>query len=136
MRQLRATVFGIVMLLFAAACGQHLTFSRAGSIWPGGLFRGSAIFLAPPFHDARVVVTEAPYSGEDGAMPVRPPADGTQITGQARGGQKIWRDSQGRTRLGRPVHPDNAAAPTVIQINDAAGRYQYTMDTVNHVPCG
>lgn len=80
-------------------------------------------------------VTGKPYSGEEVSESVQTLADGTHIS-QTMTLQKIYRDSQGRTRMersmmtramgGQPVPQD---APTLIEITDPVAHVRYTVDT-------
>jgi hypothetical protein len=80
-------------------------------------------------------VTGKPYSGEEVSESVQTLADGTHIS-QTMTLQKIYRDSQGRTRMERPLmHPGMggppvpADAPMMIDITDPVAHVRYTLDT-------
>jgi hypothetical protein len=89
-----------------------------------------------PFASRAVIL--APYSGEQVTEQVQTLADGTHITRKG-AVQKIYRDSQGRTRTERPAFGGMALAgrvpesPIIIEITDPAAKVKYTLDTVNKV---
>jgi hypothetical protein len=80
-------------------------------------------------------VTGKPYSGEEVSESVQTLADGTHIN-QTMTLQKIYRDSQGRMRMERPLmHPGMggppvpADAPMIIDITDPVAHVRYSLDT-------
>jgi hypothetical protein len=87
----------------------------------------------PPF--AVAPVTGRPYSGEEVSESVQTLADGTHIS-QTMTLQKIYRDSQGRTRTERHLlHPGLGGGqtlpdgPSMIDITDPVAHVRYTLDT-------
>jgi hypothetical protein len=79
-------------------------------------------------------VTGKPYSGEQTIESVQTLADGTHIK-QTLMVQKVYRDSQGRTRTERQMrifsagnHPD---MPTMIDISDPVAQVEYSFSTQN-----
>ncbi len=77
-------------------------------------------------------VTGAPYSAEQVQERVQTLADGTHIT-QTGPSQKMWRDSQGRTRtersMGSPMNPNGVQYPIIVQIRDPVVGCEYILDT-------
>jgi len=73
----------------------------------------------------------APYSAVQESSNVQTLADGTRITHKPMN-EKIYRDSQGRTRTERPLCP---GIPDVvaIQIRDPVSGYSYILDEQNQV---
>lgn len=88
----------------------------------------------PPY--ARTAIAGVPYSAEYVPESVQTLADGTHIT-RRQNGQKVWRDSQGRTRTQRDLGPeprlsDNGAF-TLTEIDDPVGGFFYVLDDQNKV---
>ncbi|HXP88601.1 MAG TPA: hypothetical protein VN841_27975 [Bryobacteraceae bacterium] len=83
-------------------------------------------------------ITGAPYSAEQEQEHVQTLADGTHIT-QKQPGQKMWRDSQGRTRteraimMGRQIAPGVPPPPTIIEITDPVEGVRYVLDSQSKV---
>lgn len=82
-------------------------------------------------------VTAAPYSGEEVTETVRVLTDGTRITNK-NAMRKIWRDTQGRTRVERPLGMGPNRSPTpqipvIIEITDPVAGFKYTLDTQRKV---
>ncbi len=131
----RLTCGSLVILCVSAAAALAQN-SATVSSGPTG-FSGTATFPAPmPFASRAVIL--APYSGEQVTEQVQTLADGTHITRKG-AVQKIYRDSQGRTRTERPAFGGMALAgrvpesPIIIEITDPAAKVKYTLDTVNKV---
>jgi hypothetical protein len=122
-----------VSVLAVSAFGQN---SVSASVSSTG-FRGSAHFQAPLAFRA-IVVTGAPYSGEEVSEQNQTLADGTHIS-HKNALEKVYRDSLGRTRRersmfpGRPVPSNGAETPTVIEIVDHVANVKLTLDPVNKV---
>ena len=77
----------------------------------------------------------APYSAEQSIEHVQTLADGTHIK-QPNNGQKMWRDSEGRTRTERPMNYGmQADAPTfaVVEIRDPVAGFSYVLDDTNKI---
>src|SRR5207302_10873336 len=97
---------------------------------------GSATFHTRPF--AMPAVTGAPYSGEESNEQVQTLSDGTHIT-HKNPGNKVWRDSQGRTRTERPLFSSpNGSDPnrpqvSVVEISDPIAGFYYVLDTQNKI---
>lgn len=75
-------------------------------------------------------VTSAPYSADQDIQQVRTLPDGSHIT-QAPGVRHVVRDSQGRTRIDRPVyvkHDSGASTFSVIEIRDPVDGFYYILD--------
>ena len=78
-------------------------------------------------------VVGAPYSAQRITEHVQVGADGTRFT-QNNMQEKLYRDSQGRTRSERTLGPDNLAnAPVIIEIQDPLAGYGYTLDPQNKI---
>ncbi len=74
-------------------------------------------------------VAGAPYSAEEITENVQTLADGTHIT--HRSTAKMYRDSEGRTRIERPADlpgSDNADIPLMIEISDPMAHVHYTLN--------
>jgi hypothetical protein len=120
------------LLLSAGACAQSMVSASGG--WNGTTFSGSATFSPQRFTPPAVI--GAPYSGEEVNEGVQTLSDGTHIT-QKMMPRKVWRDSQGRTRVERPLlwdpnRPEQNQA-TVVEITDPVGGFHYILDTQNKV---
>jgi hypothetical protein len=76
----------------------------------------------------------APYSAVQESSNVQTLADGTHITRKPMT-EKIYRDSQGRTRTERPFcqGPTGISDSVVIEIRDPVSGYSYILDEQNHV---
>ncbi len=75
-------------------------------------------------------LTGAPYSGEERRSEVQILSDGTRVTSPGPPPTKIFRDSQGRTRVERSrggVALQNSAT-SLVQINDVVDRIYYLLD--------
>jgi hypothetical protein len=122
-----------VSVLAVSAFGQN---SVSASVSATSI-RGSARFAAPPPFRG-VVVTGAPYSGEEVSEQNQTLLDGTHISHKNQP-EKVFRDSLGRTRReramfpGRPMSPDGTQAPGVIEIIDPVANVKLTFDPVNKV---
>ena len=79
-------------------------------------------------------VTGAPYSAEETTEHVQMLADGTHIT-QTNMQSKLYRDSEGRTRIERTILPNGQATgamlPSFIEITDPVAGYHYMLDERN-----
>lgn len=76
-----------------------------------------------------------PYSAEQVTEHTQTLADGTHITQKPRT-EKLYRDSQGRTRRERPIFAPpklEAELPPIVEITDPVEGYKYTLDTQNRV---
>lgn len=76
----------------------------------------------------------APYSAQQVIEHTQTMADGTHVI-RAPVTSVVFRDSQGRLRIERPViaGPNAANGPMLIQIRDDVARLVYTLDTQNHI---
>jgi hypothetical protein len=76
----------------------------------------------------------APYSAVRESSTVQTLSDGTHISRKPTS-EKIYRDSQGRTRTERPFCQDTADTrdTAVIEIHDPVSGYAYILDQQNHV---
>jgi TonB family protein len=96
----------------------------------------SPAFGAGPVSE--VVVTGAPYSAEGQSQNIQTLSDGTHITSPLLC-WKFYRDSQGRTRVERPVvlglqfEPPNTEKMTVIEVTDPVAEIKFTLDPVRKV---
>lgn len=80
-------------------------------------------------------IVGAPYSAEGSGQSVQTLVDGTHIT-RTVPGQKVWRDSQGRTRTERalsPPYPNRPAPPVAVEIVDPVAGVYYILDIQNKV---
>jgi len=86
--------------------------------------------VAPPF-------IGAPFSGEESQRSTQVLPDGTRINRSMGGGAKVFRDSEGRTRVERtmfPVPPARAGTPeiaqiVIVEINDPGQGVYYLLDS-------
>jgi len=91
------------------------------------------VTLGTPRYYAGAGVTGRPYSAEEVTELVQVLADGTRIT-QPQGGQKMWRDSQGRTRterqLGVGMHrqPGETGSFVLAEVRDSVAGFLYVID--------
>lgn len=125
-----AFAFECSLLAVFVAHGQSVTGAIAGSTTGPRTISGSMMFSAP--FATPTPITGVPYSAEQHQEHVQTLADGTHIT-QTQTVQKMWRDSQGRTRNERPlVMLLNAAnvpdVPIIVQIQDPVAGYMYVLD--------
>ncbi|HEY2547725.1 MAG TPA: hypothetical protein VGI46_16760 [Candidatus Acidoferrum sp.] len=79
-------------------------------------------------------VTTPPYSAVQESSTVQTLADGTHITRKPMS-EKIYRDSQGRSRTERAFCQGLAGAPDgiIVEIRDPVSGYSYILDEQNHV---
>src|SRR6266436_4965356 len=75
-----------------------------------------------------------PYSAVQESSNVQTLADGTHIARKPVT-EKIYRDSQGRSRMERPFcqGPDGGSQAQVVEIRDPVSGYSYILDEQNHV---
>jgi hypothetical protein len=102
-----------------------------GNSWGTLTMRGSAAMPA---------LLNAPFSGEEKRTNVQLLADGTRITQPIPTGAKVARDSQGRTRVERPLMatlplPGRPARDPlmIVEINDPVEGYYYVLDPTKKV---
>ncbi len=125
------------LLVSAILClALSLSWAQASAQWSAagaGSFSGSATFSGPPPF-APAAVTGAPYSGEEVNENIKILTDGTRIT-QKTPGQKVWRDSEGRTRTERRLGmgPRADSMPMIIEVTDPVAGCKYTLDAENKV---
>lgn len=86
------------------------------------------------------IVEGAPFSGEERRSSVQVLSDGTRVTFPLPSGQKVFRDSRGRTRMERiiaggsaPIGRANVEPFVLIEINDTVDNYYYLLDSQNKV---
>ena len=123
------------------------TFAFAQTIPPGMLgfgVGGGSVGLSPPSPAfsagpiSTVVVTGEPYSAEGESQNIQTLGDGTHISTPLLY-WKFYRDSQGRTRIERPValgrQFELASTPQqiVIEINDPIAQLKYVLDPIRKV---
>jgi hypothetical protein len=125
--------FGLLVLGTAAAFGQVQSTVVSGSATrnAAGQFSGSMTFS--PMRFAPMPVQGAPYSGEEVQSQQQTLSDGTHINRQNMR-RMMYRDSQGRTRVERPMMPmmavsNGTQAPQIVEITDPVQGFQYTLDT-------
>ena len=136
--------FAYFILLISIASAQRAvpSFIRgaSGGNGPGG---GWGVAQVMPSPIPQPAVIGAPFSGEESQRQIQVLPDGTRITREQQGA-KVFRDSEGRTRVERPLFqiPSPAArfpgaAPanpvTIVEINDPAGGVYYLLDSVKKV---
>jgi hypothetical protein len=120
----------LLALWLTAAFGQ-IPFSGGGGPDQNGIYQGMVTISR--LSNVPATVSGAPYSGQYSTEFLQTLADGAHIS-RSNLGDKVWRDSSGRTRVEHlMVPPANGDGPTLIQITDPVGGYQYVMDSVNHV---
>jgi hypothetical protein len=117
----RPAVLVSMALAAVVACAQNTNYSRR--------------FDSPRFVPR--AKTGAPYSAEQVSESEQTLADGTHIrhTSQA---TKMYRDSEGRTRVDRPVFgeresPAGQESPILVEINDPVAHARIILDTVNRI---
>jgi len=126
----RCAIPALLLLIVAAASGQILT-SSSFSTGPDQVLRGVITFQTPWFPPYAIV--GAPYYGEYVSEHVEALPNGAHITQSSRY-QKVWRDSQGRTRTERPMGGANTSGtPPIVQITDPVAGYLYVLDTQRKV---
>jgi hypothetical protein len=79
-------------------------------------------------------VTGAPYSAQRVTEHVQTAMDGTRFT-TTNQQETTYRDSQGRTRIERPMMmgPNAPEAPQLVEISDPVANVGYTLDTQNKI---
>ncbi len=95
---------------------------------------GGASFSGRLFYSG-TVVTGAPYSAERIVEHARPAAGGTLLTSGSQH-ETVYRDSQGRTRVERPLLPGPDApphAPIIVEIRDSVAHVGYVLDTQHKI---
>jgi len=117
---------GLALLLCAAlAFGQTAAVASTSTAGGGTFSMSTSQFNTP-------AVTGAPYSAEQVQERVQTLADGTHIT-QNYSVERMWRDSQGRTRtersMGSPISPNAQQMPAIVEIRDPAAGAVYILDT-------
>lgn len=131
-----------VVLLYA--CGADAQPAPQGSAGGGtvvattqtGSNRSQTITIhmpAPPLHAP--VVTGAPYSVEQVSEGTQTLADGTHIT-QKTSVSKLYRDSEGRTRVERPAFlgwSSGSQDVMIVEISDPVSGFRYVLDPQNHI---
>lgn len=130
MKHLRLLAFGLWPLIVSVVLGQGGSGAASGSAT--GRPVGSISLAAP--HAIPVAVTGAPYSAEQIDERVQTLNDGTHIR-QTQVHTKIYRDSQGRTRIERPliVLQNRQDWPLVTEITDPVAGVRYIVDPQNKV---
>lgn len=110
----------------SAVAQQQPTVSTTAAFTCSGTF-GPVMALAAPG-------PTAPYSAVQESSSVQTLADGTHITRKPTT-ERIYRDSQGRSRTERPFCLGPAGIPdaVVIEIRDPVSSYSYILDEQNHV---
>jgi hypothetical protein len=77
-------------------------------------------------------VTGAPYSADQVREQVNTLADGTHVS-QDPSVRHVLRDSQGRTRIERPITRDRGTRISVIEIRDPVDGFYYILDEQNKI---
>jgi hypothetical protein len=121
---------GIVCFLSSMAFGQfgHVSWKVEGDT--------AIMTLSSPFTSSGAPTTGAPYSGERVTEHLQILADGTRIT-QTPNSEKIWRDSEGRTRterlLGRDPNVANSTGFPLVEVRDPVAGFLYILDDQHKV---
>jgi hypothetical protein len=124
------TKIALVCFLSSMAFGQFASMSmrRDGDTM--------TVTLGQPIGYRGPAITGAPYSGEQVSEHSQTLADGTHIS-QPRNIQKMWRDSQGRTRnerdIGGGYQPDKNGGFALVEIHDLVEGFSYVLDDQNKV---
>lgn len=123
---------GLLLLTVIAAFGQTSTVVTAPAA--GRAFSGSATFGGGGTRFAPPAIQGAPYSAEQIQERQQTLSDGTHIT-QTPSHQTMYRDSQGRTRVERPMFmgPNAPESPMIVEITDSLAGVQYTLDPQNKI---
>ena len=91
------------------------------------------VTLGPPAAYGSTAIAGFPYSAEETSERVQTLADGTHIT-QSQSHRKLWRDSQGRTRieqqigLGMPMEAGMAGKYILVEVRDPVAGFIYVLD--------
>lgn len=80
------------------------------------------------------LVAGAPYSGEEHHVRTRMLEDGTRIT-ENWPVQRMYRDTQGRTRVDRPLltSPDAPELPRIVEIDDPSSGVEYILEPLHKI---
>lgn len=121
----------------AAAFGQVQSAVVSGSPTRNAAGQFSASMSFSPMRFAPMPVQGAPYSGEEIQEQQQTLIDGTHIN-RTHMGRMMYRDSQGRTRVERPMVPmmvasNGGQAPQIVEIMDPVQGVQYTLDTEHKI---
>jgi hypothetical protein len=136
----RIALITATLLLFTRGVYAQQT-AQAGTGIVSGTAQGAnnppqtmTIRFSAPFL-SRAVVTGAPYSAEELSDHTQTLADGTHITQKTRI-SKLFRDSQGRSRIERPMFMGmgtDSEDVMIVEITDPVSGFRYVLDTYNHV---
>lgn len=124
-------ILSLLPMFAAAALGQTII-TTSPPAEPKTPYHGMATFQAPRYGPRPIV--GAPYYGEEVSQHEQTLANGTQIN-ETKTLRKIWRDSEGRTRIERDlvVVSSSKSAPAIVQITDPVAGYIYTLDTARRI---
>jgi hypothetical protein len=121
-----AIVFGSSILLAPLAFPQISGFTLES--------KGNTVLVnfTTPRGSPAPAVTGAPYSADQVWEQVKTLADGTHVS-QDPSVRHVLRDSQGRTRIERPITRDRGTRISVIEIRDPVDGFYYILDEQNKV---
>jgi len=120
-----------ILCLFVALPVLAQVSTTSNTVTSSNTVRGTLTTSGRPFMGTPVV--GAPYSAQRISEHVQVAADGTRFT-QTNTQEKLYRDSQGRTRTERTMGPPNMVdAPTMVEIQDPVGGFGYTLDVQNKI---
>ncbi len=126
----------LVVSALAFSQGQVVTTSGSSAVNAAGQFSGSMSFS--PMRFAPPAVQGAPYSGEEVQEQHQTLSDGTHISRPSTR-RMMYRDSQGRTRVERPLMmalmagTNRPNVPSIVEITDPILGVQYTLDAQHKI---
>ena len=135
---IRRFAFLVAMLCLCAVLGlgQTTTVIPAQGAAAGTASSFSGSFTTSTTQYIAPGITGAPYSAEEVNERVQTLADGTHIT-QTGPSQRMWRDSQGRTRterqMGGSLNANAPKTPVIVEIRDPVAGCLYILDTQGKV---
>jgi hypothetical protein len=131
-----AFLFAMLCLCAVLGLGQMSTVvsAQGAAARTAGGFSGS--FTTSTMQYNSPGITGAPYSAEEVNERVQTLADGTHIT-QTGPSQRMWRDSQGRTRterqMGGFLNANAPKTPAIVEIRDPVAGCAYILDAQGKV---
>jgi hypothetical protein len=119
-----------ILMLFVALPAFAQISTSSNTVTTSNAIRGTLTTSGRPFMGTPVV--GAPYSAQRVSERVQVGADGTRFA-QSNTQEKLYRDSQGRTRTERALGPPMEQGPILVDIQDPVGGYGYTLDVQNKI---
>jgi hypothetical protein len=105
--------------------------TTSNTVTSSNMVRGTLTTSGRPFMGTPVV--GAPYSAQRVTEHLMVGSDGTRFN-QTNQQEKLYRDSQGRTRTERPLGPPNLSGPPMlVEIQDPVAMVGYMLDVQNKV---